>query len=300
MMQQRSIDGAFLPMYGIPVLYGRNLDDNRSDDVYSREEAEADRQIRTEAEENDTEPVYNNAVNILINEKAIGALGLSGPEAAIGSTHEVNDRPVTIVGIVPNINLGMPDEELRPTYFMNNEARKAALNIRYASPGAVDLEAVEAAWKAIVPTAPATTNALSIAREVALRPLHQMRAGFLAIAAVAIILAGTGLYALAAFLAASRKKEMGIRKVHGARTGQLVRRMLLQFSKPVVLALIIGLPVGHWGMQSYLELYPDRIGIDIAMLMAAGILTLVIAWMTVIVHAVKTAHTHPAEVLRYE
>ena len=207
---------------------------------------------------------------------------------------------MTIVGVIPDILLNAPDSELRPTVYSYQETGHSNLIIRYSSAAAVDLDAIDTVWKEIVPTAPVEVQMLSQARDAAMEGLRQVRTGFLSIAIIAVILAATGLYALAAFLAVSRRKEMGIRKVMGARTFQLVQNLMWQFSKPVGLALLIGLPLGAWGMQSYLELFPDRIGVDFTLMIGAGIMTLVIAWATVVVHAIRTAQTHPAEVLRYE
>ncbi len=290
-MQIIAIDPNYFPLLDIPLLAGRNLEESRGDDFLTLEEFDNPEII---------------GVNVIINESGYKRLGFSSPGEAIGQLFlkqrgpDQQPQPLTIVGIIPDILLNTPGSELRPSVFSNQEGAHYSLIVRFQSDTMVDLAAIEAVWKEIVPTAPVEVQMLSQARDAAMEGLRQVRAGFLSIAIIAVILAATGLYALAAFLAASRRKEMGIRKVMGARTFQLVQNLMWQFSKPVGLALIIGLPLGTWGMQSYLEFFPDRINVDFTLIIGAGVMTLAIAWVTVIVHAVKTAQTHPANVLRYE
>ena len=120
------------------------------------------------------------------------------------------------------------------------------------------------------------------------------------IAIIMLSLATTGLYALASFLAATRRREVGIRKVLGARTNQLIKLFVWQFSRPVFLALFIGLPIGWFAMMSYLEMFIDHISLSVGLLVEAGLLMLFIGFITTIIHVVRAAKVHPAVVLRCE
>ena len=82
---------------------------------------------------------------------------------------------------------------------------------------------------------------------------------FAAFALLAVIVACLGLFGLAAFTAERRTKEIGIRKVLGARTRDIVRLLAWQFSKPVIIANLIAWPVAWWVMRDWLNTFDARI-----------------------------------------
>ena len=120
--------------------------------------------------------------------------------------------------------------------------------------------------------------------------------------ALAIVVACLGLYGLAAFTAERRTKEIGIRKVLGAQVTAIVKLLLWQFSKPVLLANILAWPVAVYGMMRWLESFPYRI--DDWMLaplcLVAGLIALCISWLTVGGNAAMVARRNPIQALRYE
>jgi putative ABC transport system permease protein len=117
---------------------------------------------------------------------------------------------------------------------------------------------------------------------------------------IAIFIACLGLFGLASFTAERRTKEIGIRKVFGARTRNIVWLLLWQFSIPVLLANLIAWPVAWYYLRGWLEGYAYRISLNPLYFLAAGIAALAIAWGTVIVHTVLTARANPIHALRYE
>jgi putative ABC transport system permease protein len=122
-------------------------------------------------------------------------------------------------------------------------------------------------------------------------------AGF---AFVALALALIGLFGLAAFMAAQRTKEIGVRKVLGASSAQIARLLVWQFSKPVAWALAIALPAAYFGSSIYLDFFADRIESPILILVVAGAIAVILAWGTVAGHAVRIARSNPVLALRYE
>ena len=117
---------------------------------------------------------------------------------------------------------------------------------------------------------------------------------------IAIFIACLGLFGLAAFTAGRRTKEIGIRKVFGARTRDIVRLLLWQFSIPVLIANLIAWPVAWFYLRHWLEGYAYRIALTPVYFLAGGLAALVIAWITVITHAVMVARANPVHALRYE
>ena len=117
---------------------------------------------------------------------------------------------------------------------------------------------------------------------------------------VAIFIACLGLFGLAAFTAERRNREIGVRKVFGARTRDIVWLLLWQFSIPVLIANVVAWPIAWYYLQHWLEGYAYRIALSPFYFIAAGALALIIAWLTVIGHALRVARANPVHALHYE
>ena len=126
---------------------------------------------------------------------------------------------------------------------------------------------VEQAWKRLAPDVPFDGEFSEDTDRRALRGRGSARpkvfAGF---AMLAVIVACLGLFGLAAFTAERRTKEIGIRKVLGARTRDIVRLLAWQFSKPVIIANLIAWPVAWWAMRDWLNTFDARIDLGRAAL----------------------------------
>jgi putative ABC transport system permease protein len=123
---------------------------------------------------------------------------------------------------------------------------------------------------------------------------------FASFALLAILIACLGLFGLAAFTVERRTKEIGIRKVLGARVRDIVQLLIWQFSKPVVIANLIAWPVAWWVMRDWLNGFDARIDLGPGPFVLAGVLALGIAVGTIAGHAIKVARTNPIHALRYE
>ena len=123
---------------------------------------------------------------------------------------------------------------------------------------------------------------------------------FAGFALLAIVIACLGLFGLAAFTAERRTKEIGIRKVFGARSRDIVRLLAWQFSKPVIVANLIAWPVAWWVMRDWLDTFDARIDLGPTPFVIAGALALAIAIGTVSGHALRVSRTNPIHALRYE
>jgi putative ABC transport system permease protein len=117
---------------------------------------------------------------------------------------------------------------------------------------------------------------------------------------VAVLIGCLGLYGLAVFTAQQRTKEIGIRKVSGARTSDIVRLMLWRISVPVVIANLIAWPVAYVYLRHWLDGFADRITLSPLYFLVAGAAALLIAWLTVYGNTLRLARTSPVRSLRYE
>ena len=123
---------------------------------------------------------------------------------------------------------------------------------------------------------------------------------FAAFSILAILIACLGLYSLASFTTERRTKEIGIRKVLGAKVRDIVRLLVWQFCKPVVLANLIAWPVAWWAMRDWLNGFDARIPLGPSPFALAGLIVIAIAILTVASHSLRVARTNPIHALRYE
>jgi len=119
-------------------------------------------------------------------------------------------------------------------------------------------------------------------------------------AGLAILISCLGLFGLAAFTAERRLKEIGIRKVLGASEFGIVYLLSSDFTKIVILSIIISLPVGYFIGRSWLDSFAYKIDLEWWYFVSAGFTALCIAWLTVGSQAIKAARINPTQCLKDE
>ena len=123
---------------------------------------------------------------------------------------------------------------------------------------------------------------------------------FTIFALLAVFIGCLGLVGLASFTAERRKKEVGIRKVLGAGTGNLVVLLTKEFTLLVIIAFALAAPFGWIIVRNWLEAFAYQTPISIGVFLLAGLVTLVIAWLTVAYHTGRAALANPIRALRHE
>jgi len=276
----------FLDAYDISLLAGRNLDDNMSSDLFAPDEVET--------------------VNVLVNELTLDSLGIASPEEAIN--HRMYDldeddvlREMVIVGVVPTQNIVGMFNKIKPWMYVYDPTQFRIGSVRVTAGNMLTaIEGVEEAWDRVIPEYPIQGSFLDEVFEQVFSILRFMNAALAGFATIALMLALIGLFGLAAFMAAQRTKEIGVRKVLGASSTQIARLLVWQFSKPVAWALAIALPLAYAGSSLYLNFFEDRIDSTFLILLASGIVSVFMAWTTVAGHAIRIARSNPVLALRYE
>jgi putative ABC transport system permease protein len=117
---------------------------------------------------------------------------------------------------------------------------------------------------------------------------------------LAIITSCLGLFGLAAFTAQRRRKEIGIRKVLGSSELGIITLLSGDFTKLVLISILIALPASYLITKAWLHGYAYRIDLKIWFFAGAALITLIIAWLTVVAQAIRAATTNPVESLKYE
>ena len=245
--------------------------------------------------------------NIVLNELAARRLGYEDPAAIVGKSFRaalVDPKqglvPVTVVGVVKDARFRSIKEPLQPIMFQNSNSLHTHMIIRFQGNPAAVRAGAEQAWKRITNEVPFNAE-FSDDIMMELYTAEDARAQtFAAFALLAIVVACLGLFGLAAFTAERRTKEIGIRKVLGARSRDIVRLLAWQFSKPVIVANLIAWPAAWWVMRDWLNGFDARIQLGPTPFVAAGAVALAIALGTIAGHALKVARANPIHALRYE
>jgi ABC-type antimicrobial peptide transport system permease subunit len=119
-------------------------------------------------------------------------------------------------------------------------------------------------------------------------------------AGIAILISCLGLFGLAAFTVEKRTKEIGIRKVLGSGEFGIMYLLSIDFTKMVLVSILIGLPASYFIIQNWLFSFSYRIDLAWWNFAAAGLMALFIAWITVGIQTIKAAHVNPTQCLKSE
>jgi putative ABC transport system permease protein len=297
-IHQYGVDEGFFEAMGLTLKAGRWFDPNRpADDMTTPYPPQP------EAEK----AMARRGINVVMNEYAVKKLGYKSPQDAIDKTIRgdviapgAGSTNITIIGVVGDTRFRSVRKPIDPIMFQNSNTGQGYMIVRYNGDPATLRSAVERQWKQITNEVPFNAEfSESIMQE--LYEAEDARAKmFAAFSLLAVIIGCLGLFGLAAFTAERRTKEIGIRKVLGARTRDIVRLLVWQFSRPVVIANIIAWPVAWWLMRDWLNNFDERITLGPAPFLIAALVALAIAIATVVGHAAKIARSNPIHALRYE
>jgi ABC-type antimicrobial peptide transport system permease subunit len=208
-----------------------------------------------------------------------------------------------IVGVVKDFILNSPYDPVSP--LMINGPGTGWFNVIHiklnpAKSVSADLRLVEQVFKQFNPQYPFDYKFVD--EEYAKKFEDTQRTATLAalFAGLTIIISCLGLFGLAAYMAESRIKEIGVRKVLGASIFGITTLLSKDFLKLVVISLFLASPVAWWAMSAWLKNYTYHINIEWWVFVMAGLLSVAIALITVSYQAIKAAIANPAKSLRTE
>jgi putative ABC transport system permease protein len=207
---------------------------------------------------------------------------------------------IHVIGVVGDSRFRTVRQPIDPIMFRNVNQGPSWAIVRYNGDPAAVRAGLEREWKKITNEVPFTAEFSDDIIAKAYKAEDARAKIFAAFALLAVIIGCLGLFGLAAFTAERRTKEIGIRKVLGARTRDIVRLLVWQFSRPVLIANIIAWPVAWWLMRDWLNSFDQRITLGPIPFVIAALVALTIAVVTVVGHAMKVARANPIHALRYE
>lgn len=243
--------------------------------------------------------------NVVITELAATRLGFRLPQEALNAIvyEDNNPAPFQVIGVIEDLRFNGPLDSLEPLLFMytNDQISECNLVVKYV--GIDQKEAVRrlyTSWNSVAPDVPFLAKSV---REIFSEDYRDDRNHGLLLAVgtiVAITIAGLGLYGLAVFSATMRRHEIGIRKVLGARTKDILIMLVTQFAKPVVIANIIAWPIAWMLISRWLSSFEVREPLTLAPFAIVSGVGVLIAVVTVLGQATRLARAAPATTLRSE
>jgi putative ABC transport system permease protein len=236
---------------------------------------------------------------VIFNEAAIRVMNLKDP---IGQKIRLWDQyDLEIVGVVKDFHYQSLHEAVNPLFFRLNPQNTWNVLVRLeAGKEKETIERLTTFYKQFNPGFSFDFEFQD--QEYAKQYESEQRVATLSgyFAGIAILISCLGLFGLAAFTAERRLKEIGIRKALGSSSTSIVLLLSGDFTRMVLLSIILGLPVSYWFLDSWLERFEYHITLGPWYFVTAGLIALFIAWLTVASQAIRAAGVNPVKCLRTE
>jgi putative ABC transport system permease protein len=297
MKPQVYIDDDYFKTYQIPIIAGRNYSMDRDQpEPAAMPAANGGNEARKSLER-----------NAVVNETAVREFGFTSAEEAVGKilSNTFNNVNYTIIGVVADNHLFSINAPPRAEVYLLRQLDLAftdVITVRFKGSPQKIVSQVKSVWKNV--TGDEEISTVFVDQLVA-REFEQERTDekiIVSFSILAIFIACMGLFGSASFTVERRTKEIGLRKVMGAKVKNIVSLLLWQFSKPVLIANIIAWPVAVFAMQYWLDKFYYRFNplFLIPICLVSGLMALVIAWSTVASNTARAARKNPIHSLRYE
>lgn len=246
---------------------------------------------------------------IILNETAAAILGWDDPigqrlylptENVTGQPNPEDFDEYTIVGVVKDFHWESLRENIGALSLMIGRST-AHVSCKFsAAESASVVKALEAHWKKLSPNQPFSYRFMDNSFSSMYEAEQQIGSIALTFSLLAIFISCLGLFGLASFTAEQRTKEIGIRKVLGANTPQIVQLLSRDFLRLVFIALLIATPIAWYSMQQWLQDFAYRIEINWWVFVLAGLAAVLIAILSVSFQSVRAALANPVDSLRGE
>lgn len=236
---------------------------------------------------------------LILNESAVGLLGWKAMDA-VGKEVKFEGQSHIVKGVIKNFHFASMKETIGPMVLFLTGYNRTMLVKLSGGQLPQTLKFLEGKWNTLAAHRPFQYKFLD--EEFDKLYVSETRTGriFFAFALLAIGLACLGLFGLATFAAQQRTKEIGIRKVLGASLPGIVKLLSIGFLKLVLLALVIAIPLAWYFMHQWLGDFAYRISIGWWVFAVAGVLAMLIAFITISFQAIKAGIVNPVKSLRNE
>lgn len=285
------VDDDYMELIKPPFLMGRNFDSNRPADVNG----------------------------VIINESALKALGWSQNDNELANKFIVfpwsEEIKFQVIGVVEDFNFNSLRSEIAPLIFMHTDnenqnvwdsgVRTLSIKLNAESVGSQKemsalISTIEQEMKALNEGIPFEYSFLDQDFDNTFRSEQRLGSILRIFTIMAVVIAGLGLFGLAAFSAEQRKKELGVRKVLGASTSKLVLTFTSEFTILIIVSIVLASPLAYLFVDQWLEDFAYKTPIEVWVFVLAGACSIIISWLTIGFQSLKAASRNPVEVLRDE
>jgi len=240
----------------------------------------------------------NDTSHLILNEAAVNEIGLKDP---IGKRFQAWHIKGTIIGVVKDFHFASMKEKIAPAVFYYYPEYLGNIYIRTTCKDAPKaIAAAQKLFKQYNGQYPFNYTFLDEKFNNLYNGEEQEGVLFDYFAAIAISISCLGLLGLAAYTAQVRTREIGIRKVLGASVGNVTTMLSYDFVKLVLIAIIIATPIAWYAMSKWLQDFAYRINIEWWMFLIAGLMAIIIAFITISFQSIKVAIANPVKSLRSE
>lgn len=242
-------------------------------------------------------------MKIILNESAVKKFDLKNPFNA-SFPPESEDAEGNLVGVVKDFHLQSLHKQISPLVYRLDPENTDHLFLKLQSGDKSSLletsDNIREIWDVLSPNFPAEIFLLSDRIDSLYQEDRKTERVIIYFTLVAIVIACLGLFGLVSYMLQQRTKEMGIRKVNGALVGDLIRLILKDYVKWIILAFVIACPVAYHFINKWLQNFAYKTGLSWWVFALAGITFLLMTLLSTFYHIYRTAKTNTAESLRYE
>jgi putative ABC transport system permease protein len=269
-----SVDTAYLDVYGIKLIVGRNFDNNSGTD---------------------------SIVPFILNEFAIHKFGWNDPALAIGKPFKMDGRQGKIIGVVRDFHFSTLQNLIEPLalYPVGGYFSRIILRTDISNPSNVTA-LLQKTWKHHFPSILLDYDFADDQLAEQYRLETRFAKIFLYFSVLSLIIACLGLYGLISYTTSQKTKEIGVRKVLGATATAISIMLSKDFLKLVILAFVITTPVAWLVMNIWLQDFAYRVNLSWWMFASAGVIVVLLALMTVSFRVFNAATVNPVKSLRVE
>ena len=222
------------------------------------------------------------------------------PENPIGKRITNGYFVGTVIGVVQDFNFESMKGDVEGLA-MRRGYNRDLISVKVSTGDmAATIRSISTVWKKFAPNQAIRYTFMDESFARMYDDVQRMGQLFTSFSVLAIIIACLGLFALSAFMAEQRSKEVSVRKVLGASVTQLTALLSKDFMKLVLIAVVIASPIAWWAMHKWLQDFAYRIDISGWVFVAAGGLVIAIALVTISFQAIRTATANPVKSLRAE
>lgn len=242
----------------------------------------------------------DSAISVILNETAVSRLQLADPvNSYLTMTYGSSSWDVRVVGVVKDFHFASMKENIKPL-LLYKSGDPWTLAVRFSGSPTQAMATAEQIWAEHSGGQPFLASLVSEKYKQLYSGDNRMKDLVNAFSGLAIVVAIIGLFGLSTFMAEQRKKEMGIRKVLGAHAGQLFLNMLKNFTTLILISCVVAIPLAYLITENWLNEFAYRIKLSSFFFVAATVLMLSLAWITVSYQSLMVARRNPVKNLQHE